>query len=137
MDITPSPPKEDPKVAKAKRRADTILDVRVKKKSPTAAAAELGVSRKTFYELEARGLTAMFEALMDKPPGRPKAPPPDPEKEAMECEIRELRAQVRKLQIRDKVRELLLALPQVLEPPRAPRRYAAASKKKPGEQRMS
>ena len=41
----------------------------------TAAASELGVSRKTYYEWEAKAFAAMTEALIDKEPGRPALTP--------------------------------------------------------------
>ena len=44
----------------------------------TAAASELNVSRKTYYQWEARAIASMLEALTDKEPGRP-APPPEAE----------------------------------------------------------
>jgi len=39
------------------------------------AAKELGVSRKTYYQWEQRGLDAMLKALQEKEPGRPQTAP--------------------------------------------------------------
>lgn len=41
----------------------------------TAAAFELGVSRKTYYQWEAKAFDSMIEALKDKEPGRSALPP--------------------------------------------------------------
>ena len=37
-----------------------------------AAAAQLGVSRKTYYKWEQRGLSALLDGLSDQVPGRPE-----------------------------------------------------------------
>jgi transposase len=66
----------DPK-AQARRRA--ILEVLAGRMTVTQAALELGVSRKTYYEWQERALSAMEEALRDRPGGRPPKPV-DPEK---------------------------------------------------------
>lgn len=43
----------------------------------TEAARQLGISRKTYYQWEARALTGMQSALIRGRPGRrPRAPPP-------------------------------------------------------------
>ena len=42
--------------------------------SASQAAAELGVSRKTYYKWEQRGLTALLNGLSDQVPGRPEKP---------------------------------------------------------------
>jgi transposase len=36
------------------------------------AARQLGVSRKTYYKWEQRGLSALLDGLSDQPPGRPE-----------------------------------------------------------------
>jgi transposase-like protein len=36
------------------------------------AAKQLGVSRKTYYKWEQRGLSALLGGLSDQPPGRPE-----------------------------------------------------------------
>ena len=43
--------------------------------SASAGAKELGVSRKTYYQWEQRGLDAMLKALTEKAPGRPQVSP--------------------------------------------------------------
>jgi hypothetical protein len=92
--------------AKAHRRAELIIQVRAGRMTAVAAAAALGVSRKTWYEWEERGLAAMAEALADRPTGRPASPPPDPEKTALERQVRALEKQVQQLQTRDRIRDL-------------------------------
>lgn len=69
--------------SKAKLFAETILKVRNGELSAKKAATALGMSRKTYYKWEKRGLRGMLDALAEKPSGRPEAPPEDPEKLAL------------------------------------------------------
>jgi transposase len=55
----------------ARTRAEVILKVRAGLMTATEAATTLGVSRKTYYEWEERGLGAMLRQLEDQTPGRP------------------------------------------------------------------
>lgn len=70
------------KEKKALSRLEAIIKVRAGLMTATEAATELGISRKTWYEWENRGLQAMADALTDKDPGRPRRDP-DPEKDAL------------------------------------------------------
>ena len=92
--------------AKAHRRAELIIQVRAGRMTAVEAAAALGVSRKTWYEWEARGLKGMVEALADRPTGRPASAPPAPEKTELERQVRALEKQVQQLQTRDRIRDL-------------------------------
>ena len=73
----------------AKRRALIIMDVRSGKMTAEAGAEKLGVSRKTYYEWEKKGLSAMMEALLDGEAGRPETSQEDPEKEALKRTLAE------------------------------------------------
>jgi len=117
--------------AKAARRAELIIRVRAGRMTAVAAAAELGVSRKTWYEWEARGLKAMVEALADRPTGRPASAPPDPQKTEMERKVHALEKLVQQLRTRDRIRDLFEKdfLPMPSPKPRGP--APPASKKKP------
>ena len=75
------------KESEAHRRAECILKVRSGLMSVTAAASELGVSRKTYYQWEAKAFDFMLKGLCENEPGRP-ALPSESEKE------RELRERV-------------------------------------------
>ena len=77
---------EDPKVLARQR---VILDVLAERMTVTQAAVELGVSRKTFYEWQTRALSAMREALRDRPGGRPPLPV-DPQKEQLLATVADL-----------------------------------------------
>lgn len=78
---------EDPKAVARQR---VILEVLANRVTVTEAALELGVSRKTYYEWQERGLSAMRQALQDRPGGRPPQPV-DPEKQALLEEMGQLR----------------------------------------------
>ena len=65
-------PKKMP--AKAHQRADMIMKVRCGLMTASEAAKKLGVSRKTYYKWEQRGLTALLERVGDQKVGRPKKP---------------------------------------------------------------
>ena len=122
--------------AQARRRAELIVEVRSGKKTAALAAAELGVSRKTWYKWENRGLEAMVEALTERPTGRPALPAADPEKLQMAADLLTLRRRVQQLEALEQIRELMRT---VQGPPEAPnvRPYDRASKKKPGRQSSS
>ena len=93
-----------------RQKAELILKVRAGLMSAAEAARQLGISRKTYYKWERRGLEAMMEGLCERNPGRP----PD----ASDIEKEELKRQVRKLEkkleeqkkaeeLRQQIKELL------------------------------
>ena len=55
----------------ARLRAELIMKVRCGLISAQQAAERLGVSRKTYYKWEQRGLSAMLDGITDQSPGRP------------------------------------------------------------------
>ena len=78
----------------AQRRAELIIQVQAGRLTAAAAAAQMGVSRKTYYKWEQRGLLAILASLREGKRGRP-ADPRDPEKERLLREVETLRKQVR------------------------------------------
>ena len=94
----------------ARKKAEVILKVRAGLMSVTEAAKLLGVSRKTYYKWERRGLEAMMEGLCERSSGRPPDVSAGDGKE-MECRIRELERELderRKAdELRERVKELL------------------------------
>src|SRR5271168_2747747 len=70
---------------KALQRTETIVKVRAGLMTATAAAEALGVSRKTYYKWEKKGLSAMLAAEKDETAGPPQTGPTP--------EVLELRAQ--------------------------------------------
>lgn len=83
-----------------------ILKVRSGQMTATAAAAALGVSRKTYYEWEARGLSAMLRQLEDQEPGRP-VEAPSAEEMALKQKVAQLEKQVDSLAQTAELRALL------------------------------
>lgn len=55
----------------ARQRAEVIMKVRCGLMSASQAARQLGVSRKTYYKWEQRGLGALLGSLEQRAPGRP------------------------------------------------------------------
>ena len=86
----------------ARERAEVILQVRAGKMTVKEAAKILGISRKTYYEWEEKGLEGMMGALTNKPPGRPKIETDD-EKEKLKKKVKDLE---RRLSLTDHVEEL-------------------------------
>jgi transposase len=70
----------------ARHRAEVIMKVRCGLMNARQAAAELGISRKTYYKWEQRGLSALLTGLEDQPPGRP-CQPVNREKQALESQL--------------------------------------------------
>jgi len=63
------------KESDARRRAELIFKVRSGLCTVVEAATELGVSRKTYYQWEAKAFDSMVNVLQDIEPGRPALPP--------------------------------------------------------------
>ena len=101
-DPTASPDQQ----ARARQRAQLIMQVRSGVVTAEAAARQLGVSRKTYYKWERRALAAMVEALGDRDQGRPPRPS-DPEKEALRRQTQELQARLEVLEQTARLRQLL------------------------------
>lgn len=91
---------------RALERAQIIMKVRSGLISATEGANQLQVSRKTFYEWEKRGLTAMLEALEDREPGRPLQPV-NLQMDAMGQKVRELERQLAVAEQTVEVRRML------------------------------
>jgi transposase len=92
----------------ARERVLVILRVRSGAMTAKQGAQALGVSRKTYYQWEERGLKAMALALENRVAGRPSVST-DEEKERLRQRIRELE---KKLDLAEKtleVKELLSA----------------------------
>ena len=70
----------------ARQRAQVIMQVRCGLMNASQAANQLGISRKTYYKWEQRGLSAMLAGLEDHPPGRP-CQPVDIKKRALEKQL--------------------------------------------------
>ena len=71
-------------------RAEMIVKVRAGLMTARAAALTLGVSRKTYYKWEKKGLKAMVTKVQDEPSGRPTT--------AASKEIAALKSEVKTLQ---------------------------------------
>jgi transposase len=107
---------------KARLRAEVIMKVRTGQLTATAAAALLGVSRKTYYEWEARGLGAMLEHLEDQAPGGPPNPV-SPEQEALRAKVAALEKELNIAKQTAEIRAVLRAMEQKAakkKPPKSP-----------------
>ena len=101
-------------------RAEMIVKVRAGLMTAQAAAEALGVSRKTYYEWEKKGLQAMLSNLEDQEPGRPASAPSE-QVQALETQVKAL---TEKLQVAEQTAEIR-ALLRVME------KNAAKKKRKP------
>ena len=70
----------------ARQRAELIMRVRCGLITAREAACQLGVSRKTYYKWEERGLAALLSSLTDLASGRP-CQPVDSEKQSLEQQL--------------------------------------------------
>lgn len=111
-----------PTKAKARRRAEVIIQVQsglitptaLPSLTPTEAAEKLGVSRKVYYKWEKRALEAMLSAVSDRQPGRPRKVV-DPEKEAFEKSISEMEKQLVLAEQRSEIRDYFFSSREVEE----------------------
>lgn len=94
--------------ALARSRAELIIQVQAGRLSASAAAAKMGVSRKTYYKWEQRGLSGIVAGLKDGEAGRPAASR-DPEKEALLLEVEQLREKLRVQEQLQRIREVFQA----------------------------
>ena len=92
--------------ARARQRAQLIMQVRSGLLSAQEAARQLGISRKTYYQWERRALAAMVEALGNREQGRPPRAI-DPEKEALRRQTQELQAKLQVLEQTERIRQAL------------------------------
>lgn len=92
----------------ARRRAEMILKVRSGMMTAQEAARVLGISRKTYYKWEKRGLAAMLEGLCERNSGRP-ALPCDGEKEKLRETVADLEKDLKRKQQSEEIRKLLRA----------------------------
>jgi transposase len=92
----------------ARRRAELIIKVQSGQKTATEAANELGISRKSYYKWEKRGLEALLGAVSDRSPGR-SAVPVDSEKEAMAQSLAEAERQLLLSEQRAEIRDYFLS----------------------------
>jgi transposase len=95
----------------ARLRAELIMKVRCGLMTARQAAKQLGVSRKTFYKWEQRGLSALLEGVTDQHPGRPPDPSDTPcqilEKQLSEAK-REIELLNHKMALKDVLMDLKL-----------------------------
>ena len=92
--------------AQQRLRAELILKVRAGVITASQAARQLGISRKTYYKWEKRGLAAMLEGLCERSSGRP-ASVPDEEKEELKRKVQELEKELQRRQQSEELRKLL------------------------------
>ena len=99
----------------ARQKAEVILKVRAGLMSVAEAARQLGISRKTYYKWEQRGLEAMIEGLCERSSGRPPGES-DGEKDRMKRRIRELEHELGKRRKADELHERVRQLSEKKEP---------------------
>jgi len=90
-------------------RAEMIMKVRCGLITAQQAADRLGVSRKTYYKWEQRGLSALLDGVADQSPGRP-ARPSDDQREALERQLSEAMTQIELLNHKLALKDVLMDL---------------------------
>jgi transposase-like protein len=100
------------KTEKAAHRASVIMQVQRGQITATEGARQLGVSRKTYYGWEKRGLMGLLEGLQEEEPGRPSNPI-DPEKEALKQRVAQLEKELNKAKEVEAVRLVLQDIAQI------------------------
>ena len=90
----------------ARKRADIILKVHSGQMNAVQAARELGVSRKTYYKWEKRGLQSLIEGLCKRNSGRPVLEV-DEEMETLKKKVENLEKELRMSQTRLSIQAML------------------------------
>jgi transposase len=91
---------------RARKKAELILKVQSGEITASQAAEQLGVSRKTYYKWEKRGLAAMLEGLNERAAGRPPVEP-NPEIEALKERVEQLETELRRRERCETLRQLV------------------------------
>lgn len=86
-----------------------ILKVRSGQMTVVEAAQALGISRKTYYEWEQRGLKAMLRELEDHKPGRPPKPQ-SPTETALARKVAQLESKLKIAEQTAEIRAMLRAM---------------------------
>ena len=73
------------------------------------AADRMGVSRKTFYKWEQRGLNALLDSVTDQPPGR-RAHPSDDRRQILEKQLSEANREIELLNHKMALKDVLMEL---------------------------
>jgi transposase len=91
--------------ASARQKAELIMKVRCGMMTASQAAQELGVSRKTYYQWERRGLASLLDGVSEKSAGRPEkvAACPSPLEQQLAETLRENELLKQKLILKDLV----------------------------------
>lgn len=97
-------------------RAEMIMKVRCGLLTAAQAAERLGVSRKTYYKWEQRGLSALLDGVSDQSAGRPATSPSDDQHhQELEKQLAEATAEIdllnHKLALKDILGDLKLPAP--------------------------
>jgi transposase len=87
----------------ALKRAEMIMKVRCGLMTGSEAATELGVSRKTYYKWEQRGLAALLAGVGDHKAGRPKKPARE---SALEKRLAASQAEIQRLERMIKLKQI-------------------------------
>jgi len=93
----------------ARLRAEVIMKVRCGLMTAREAAGQLGVSRKTYYKWEERGLSALLSSLADQASGRP-GQPVDSEKQSLERQLEQAHRECAILQHKMALQDVLTEL---------------------------
>jgi transposase len=91
----------------ARQRAEIIMKVRCGLLTATQAAQLLGVSRKTYYKWEQRGLAALLEGVQDQEGGRPETPAEQTQKAVFDKELSALKQQNELLEKQLKLKDIV------------------------------
>jgi transposase len=91
----------------ARQRAEIIMKVRCGLMTATQAAQVLGVSRKTYYKWEQRGLAALLEGVQDQEGGRPETPAEQTQKAAVDKELKDLQQKNELLEKQLKLKDIV------------------------------
>ena len=99
--------KKDEQSQAARQRAEIIMKVRCGLMTATNAAQLLGVSRKTYYKWEQRGLAALLEGVQDQESGRPETSLERTRQAEFDKELKELKQHNELLEKKLKLKDLI------------------------------
>jgi transposase-like protein len=113
----------------AKKRLRVVLETMAGEKSVEEACRELGIGKSAFHQIRARIMQGALEDLEPKAPGRKPSEASDAEERIAQLE-KELEETKLKLKIAHVREELLLGMPEVMDPVLLKKKRMEARKKR-------
>ena len=111
---SPTPKRLPSPAHSAQDKAQAVLAVWTERCQPAQVCRQLGISRKTYYQWEARALQGLLEAVTQQPPGRPRQAD-RPKERHLERKVDQLQKELDQAQESQEIRAALNRVHQTMD----------------------